>query len=117
MSKELIKTWRKSGFTLRMWDTGTRDWRGQTRISYELKDSHRVIFAGDDFGCSPMHADDSLASVAALLGFLTLRPGDTDREYFDKYTPNQMEWCESARCEELRMIQFELEEREDNRRR
>lgn len=38
-----------------------------------------------------------------LLGFLTLRPGDTDREYFDKYTPAQLEYAnqhaETLPCE------------------
>ena len=115
--KDLIKIWRKSGFTLRMWDTGSRDWRGQTLMSYELKDGRRVIFAGEDFAGSPMHADDSLATVAALLGFLTLKPGDTDREYFEKYTADQLDWCRSSRCEELGMIQYEMEERASARKR
>jgi hypothetical protein len=109
--RELIKVWRKSGFTLRLWDTNTRDWRGQSRLAYELKDGRKVIFAGEDFAGSPMHSDDSLETVASLLGFLTCKPGDTDSEYFDKYTEDQMDWCQSFRCEELAMIQYEIEER------
>lgn len=111
MNRELIKTWRKQGFTLRMWDTFIQDWLGQTRLTYQLKDGRRIIFAGDDFSGSPLHADDSLETVAGLLGCLTLKPGDTDREYFEKYTPKQMNWCQSFRCETLGMIQVELEER------
>ncbi len=107
--KDLIKVWRQSGFTLRMWDTGARDWRGQTSLSYELKDGRKVIFSGGDFAGSPMHADDSLETVAALLSFLTLKPGDTDREYFDAYTEAQMDWCQSPRCDELGMIRFDME--------
>ena len=109
--RELIKTWRKAGFTLRMWDTGICGSSGQTVLAYELKDGRKVIFSGDDFAGSPMHADDSLATVAALLNFLTLKPGDTDPEYFAKYTPAQMDWCESSRCDELGQIQFEMAER------
>lgn len=109
--RDLIKVWRKAGFTLRMWDTGRRDSRGQANIAYELKDGRKVIFAGEDFSGSPMHADDSLATVACLLGFLTLKPGDTDLEYFANYTREQMSWCESSRSDELRMIQFEMEYR------
>ena len=107
--RELIKTWRKSGFTLRLWDIYSRDWRGQTVLAYELKDGRKVIFSGDDFAGSPMHADDSRETVASLLGFLTLKPGDTDREYFDKYTKDQLAWRESSRCEELGTIQYEME--------
>jgi hypothetical protein len=110
-----LKVWSKSGFTLRMWDTGRRDWRGQSILRYQLKDRRRVVFEGDDFAGSPLHADDSLNTVAVLLGFLTLQPGDTDREYFDRYTPDQMDWCQGDRAETLRYIQFELGERTSRR--
>jgi hypothetical protein len=44
-----------------------------------------VLFQGEDFAGSPLHTDDLDETVAALLSFLSLRPGDTDREYFDNY--------------------------------
>lgn len=97
-------TWRKRGFTLRLWDTHKRDWRGQTYLSYELKDGREVIFSGDGFSGSPIHSNESRKTVMELLGFLTLQPGDTDREYFQKYTPRQLEWCTSPRSNELRML-------------
>lgn len=113
--RQLIKTWRKCGFTLRLWDTGARDWRGQSKLAYELKDGRAVVFAGDDFAGSPMHADDSPATVAGLLTFLTLKPGDTDREYFANYTPEQMDWCTGSRCETLGMIAYLMEEKANAR--
>jgi hypothetical protein len=87
-------------FTLETFATGRSDWRGQEKIRYRFLQRDpgsrrsRVIFEGSDFAGSPMHADDSDATVAALLGFLTLRPGDTDRDYFEAYTPEQLEFCE-----------------------
>ncbi len=37
------------------------------------------------------------------MGFLTLRPGDTDQEYFDGYTDNQLQYAdehaETLSCE------------------
>lgn len=111
MENELIKIWRKNGFTLRLYDSGITNSHGRSVLSYVLRDGKKVIFVGIDFSCSPLYADDSLESVAALLGFLTLKPGDTDREYFNNYSKDQMDWCESSRCEELNMIQFEMEER------
>ena len=85
-------------FTLSIFDTGRTDARGCTILAYALKQREgghtSVVFEGTDFRPSPLHADDSNATVAALLGFLTLRPGDTDRDYFEGYTPAQREFCE-----------------------
>jgi hypothetical protein len=62
-----------------------------------------VLFEGSDFHCSPLHAIDSNETVAALMGFLTLRKGDTDVEYFADYTPEQLgyseEYAETLSCE------------------
>lgn len=94
-------------FTLRMWDTGRTDRRGQSLLAYELRAAGHTLFRGEDFAGSPLHADDSDATVAALLGFLTLRPGDTDREYFADYTPEQLAFVE-AHAEHL---SFEAQKR------
>lgn len=91
-------------FTLKMRDTGRRDWRGQTLIGYELRGTGLgVIFAGEDFAGSPMHADDSDECVASLMTFLTLRPGDTDAEYFAGYTDAQRAFCD-AHAEALSFV-------------
>jgi hypothetical protein len=83
-----------NGYTLQMWDSGKVNRTGKTRIRYEFRTPSGVIlFAGDDFCCSPMHAIDSDESVRHLLGFLTLRPGDTDPDYFADYTEEQMKFA------------------------
>ena len=98
----------ESGHTLRTWDTGRTRGTGmmaRTRIGYELRDPcGAVLFRGEDFGPSPMHADDSDATLRALLGFLTLRPGDTDRDYFADYTPAQLAFATSDTCQLLQFI-------------
>lgn len=77
----------------------------RTRIGYELRDpSGAVLFAGSDFGPSPMHADDADATLRGRLGFLTLRPGDTDAEYFAEYSPAQLAFAASDTCELLAFI-------------
>ena len=92
------------GYTLHMRDTGRTDRRGQSRIAYTFTaPDGTVLFDGADFSGSPMHADDSDDTVRALLGFLTLKPGDTDRDYFDAYTPAQRAWCESSACEAMQL--------------
>jgi len=80
-------------FSLTMWDSGRSDWRGCSYIRYRLTMGGRALFEGDDFAGSPMHAIDADETAASLLGFLTLRPGDTDAEYFQDYTPAQRDYC------------------------
>lgn len=108
---ELIKVWRNNGFTLRLWDTFKTDSMGKTRLRYEFKDGRKVIFTGDDFRCSPIHAIDYIDCVYSLLGFLSLTKGDTDSEYFDNYTSDQIEWRDSDRRELLSFMVYEFEEK------
>jgi hypothetical protein len=84
-------------FTLTMYATDRFDGRNGYYIAYKLTATQhaRPIFEGEDFSCSPMDAIDSDASVRALMGFLTLRPGDTDEEYFERYTPEQLAFAET----------------------
>jgi hypothetical protein len=77
-------------FTLSMWDTERYDSHGKTILAYEFTMNGEVVFEGEDFACSPLHAVDSDAALAGLMGFLTLRPGDTDPDYFAGYSPEQL---------------------------
>lgn len=67
---------------------------GRERLSYRLTTREegrtRLLFAGDDYRPSRMHEADSDAAMLGLLEFLTLRPGDTDAEYFENYTEEQL---------------------------
>ncbi len=97
-------------FVLTMWATPRTDDRGQTVIGYRLtqvtprscvsyetlsfSESSHVLFEGEDFCGSPMYRDDSDETVEGLMGFLTLRPGDTDDEYIEKYTDVQRAFCD-----------------------
>jgi hypothetical protein len=93
-------------FALTLWDTG-RVIGGKCQLGYRLTQSEngqlRTLFEGEDFCASPLHPIDSDETVEALMGFLTLRPGDTDAEYFEGYTPEQLAFCqeqaEALTCE------------------
>jgi len=98
-------------YTLETWETEKRHPRGTDMIGYRLTaPDGNVLFEGEDFSCSPMDAIDSDESLRALLGFLTLKPGDTDQEYFDKYTEAQMAWCQSFDCDAMGLWAMEPEE-------
>ena len=88
-------------FTLSLYDTHERH-DNKWRLAYKLtlcdpahmSARNQLVFSGRDFFCSPLHAVDSDETVAAIMNFLTLRPGDTDPEYFDNYKPHQVRFCE-----------------------
>jgi hypothetical protein len=91
-------------FSLTVWDThktmpsvGTYT---KDRLGYCLKMDGKILFEGEDFGNSPMHCVDSDNTVRSIMNFLTLRPGDTDKEYFDGYSEAQLAYC-SAYAEAL----------------
>lgn len=90
-------------FCLTVYDTYARDHMGKNVLAYRLTMDGKKLFAGADFSCAPGWAIDSDNCMECLMGFLTLRPGDTDAEYFAKDTPEQTQyreqWAESLNCE------------------
>jgi hypothetical protein len=86
-------------FRLKVWDTGLTDYSGKYlhkvyKLAYELsmhQGRKTVLFKG--FCASPLHTINSDATMLSIMDLLTLRPGDTDKEYFAKYTPEQLEFC------------------------
>jgi hypothetical protein len=109
---ETVTVWKQDGYELRLFDGGT-DSEGRDLLAYSFTDRRfpdgRRLFTGADYRPSPLHAVDSLESIAGLLGFLSLREGDTDGEYFDTYNERQLAWRDSGRAEELQLIVHELE--------
>lgn len=65
------------------------------------------IFAGSDFDV-PDFQDDPKKIVGGILGFLSLRSGDTDADYFLNYTDRQRAWADE-RAEELSIYAYDLE--------
>src|SRR3954453_16155169 len=99
-----IRTWRRDGFVLELWDTHLPTGRGylaDTLLAFRFSDRGRVIFAGDGFAPPLGVAIDSDACVAACLFGFPLRPGDVEEEFFDGYTARQRAWIESDRVDEL----------------
>ena len=95
------------GYRLKTWDTG-RTIGGKSCVGYELKGpAGAVLFTGEDFGCSPLHAVDSDEALRALCGFLFLRPGDTDRDYFNGYNDEQRAFAATSDCETLAFLYSE----------
>jgi hypothetical protein len=92
-------------FEVALWDTGRTEHRvgryscpvlGYRLVQrrHEAGRGGAVVFEGEDFGVGCMTAIDSDEALASLMGFLTLRPGDTDAEHFEGYSEGQLDFCE-----------------------
>lgn len=94
-------------FTLTIWDTPHRYHTGQFKLAYELWEcsggKRSLLFTGNNYGVSPLHGHDSDQAVEGLMGFLTLRPGDTDPDHFADYQPHQLAFA-AAHAETLACI-------------
>ena len=109
---EKIRTWKRDGFRLVLWDTFVpcgRGYMGDTFLAFQFSDRGRVIFAGQAFAPPLGVAIDSDECVAACLFSFTLRPGDVEEEFFDGYTPRQRAWVESERVDELYQVVRDVE--------
>lgn len=100
---------RQNGTILTTYDTYKTDRMGRYILRYTFKKDGTILFSGSDFCCSPTHSIDSDEACIALLGFLCLRLGDTDKEYFENYADIQMDWAESSECEYMQVDLCDIE--------
>lgn len=98
---------------LLVWDTyrlvpgGTaRFWLG---YAYWHGTDPAPIFTGEDIGTGAGDAIDSDDAIRGVLTFLSLRPGDTDAEYFSDYTAEQLDWAQ-CHAEALAMYALPLDD-------
>lgn len=107
---DALCVWTRDTFRLELYDTGRSGHLGKSQLGYRFADSRmgtEPIFEDDDFYASPLDAIDSAATIAAVLVFLSLRPGDTDMEALAAYSTRQTEWMELY-AEELALCAFDL---------
>jgi hypothetical protein len=106
-----MNTYEFDGYKMTLQDLGVDGNQKKHRVAYAFSDPNgKKLFEGRDLFASPMHDPESLESAKALLSFLTLQEGDTDDEYFDNYTPDQLEFRESLDCEYLKAYTMDDED-------
>jgi hypothetical protein len=95
-----------TGYVLVVWDAHRRGRDGKSVLGYAFyaPGASKPLFEGEDFSTPGVVDSDEV--LRGLLGFLTLRPGDTDREYFASYTKDQLDFAETD-AEELQMFAME----------
>lgn len=89
-------------FTLYLYDLNFRDSAGRNAIGYRLTSKEYAKYPTAVFSCLTRdravfsHCDvDSDDAVKAVMGWLTLKPGDTDPDFFADYTPEQLAFASS----------------------
>lgn len=83
-------------FRLELYDVGRQDHSGKHAVGYRLLQLEEVfssLHGEEDCHLYSPHAIDSDEAVRALMSFLTLRPGDTDADYFANYSERQHQFC------------------------
>jgi hypothetical protein len=117
MAKDILRKvrlhGRKGDYILTLWDTHQRDNYGKYIVGYILTGPHgkgkratKPIFTGEDYHVGAGQSIDSDSAVRSLISFLSLQPGDTDDEYFAKYTKRQLRFAKDE-GEELSMYSIE----------
>lgn len=86
-------------FSATLFDTHQLDRYGKSILKYRLtireNGKTRTLFMGSDYSPGAGTVIDSNDSYACLMSFLTLKPGDTDSDYFKNYTPTQLAFCDN----------------------
>ena len=73
----------------------------------------KILFKGNDFSCYAGDDNKWKENAMSLMGFLTLRKGDTDDEYFNNYTDDQLAFSESNDNDELQMMVYDYDTRNE----
>ena len=79
---------------VRAWETGFQS-PNHTRLDIEVRQGGAVIFPRGSLWCGiPSHQSiDGIDAKECVLGLVSMRPGDTDSDYFDSYSTDQLAWA------------------------
>jgi hypothetical protein len=89
-------------------DANVTDSTGHSRIDVEVRIGGKTIFPRGATWCGMPRGTtlDGIEAKELVLSLVAMRPGDTDDDYFDNYTPEQLafavEYGEALGCEALR---------------
>lgn len=89
-------------YRLQLFDTGKRGEYGKARVAYRFGVAGKPPLFETDELMVP-YSPESDETVRAAMCYITMRPGDTDREYFDEYTDAQIAFASSYACECLQL--------------
>ena len=74
-------------------DAGRTHYHTHSRIDVEVRHGGKVIFPRGQLYCGIPGTIDGIAARELVLSLVSMKPGDTDEEYFAGYTPAQLDWA------------------------
>lgn len=79
------------------WDGGVQHPYGHNRLDVELRMGGKVIFPRGVTWCAvnSYTSIDGIDAKELVMSLFAMKPGDTDSEYFEKYSPEQLEFAET----------------------
>jgi hypothetical protein len=90
--RSLMLEWASGPFRLELHEPNRWPAGEPTPIGYRFYHDDQLIFEGDDIAVPAGQTLDGDQTVRGVLGFLALRPGDVEADYFAAYTPEQLAW-------------------------
>jgi hypothetical protein len=111
MKREVLFTLRPmKGVVITAFEDGT-DARGAVKYMLRVTEDGETIFSEDGptvlcGAFSPLNSCDGADAKRCVLTHVALKPGDTDVEFFENYTADQLDWVE-AHGEELFIVAFD----------
>lgn len=97
--------------TLKILNTKTElFYKGSDRLSYKFFYDNELVSEGSDFLPSPIFGIDSIETAVSCLSFMTVKQGDTDKDFFKDHTEKHLKFLETYDCNELRLIISDFED-------
>ncbi len=69
------------------------DEAGRCKLDIEVRHGGKVIFPRGVLYCAGHFASDSIQAKELVLSTVAMKPGDTENDYFDGYSPEQLAWA------------------------
>ena len=105
--QSLMREWTAGPFRLQLHEPTRWPAGDPTPIGYRFYHHDELIFEGDDIAVPAGQSLDGDQTVRGVLGYLALRPGDVEADYFAGYTPAQLAWRdEHAEALQLLLLQW-----------
>lgn len=77
---------------IRAFDDAGWDSAGRVKLNVEVRQGGKVIFPRSQLYCALHGPSDGNAAKELVMSLVSMKPGDTDPDFFDDYTEEQIAW-------------------------
>lgn len=75
------------------WQIVSDGWPAKNKINIEVRQGGKVIFPLGSLWCATPRSIDGIEAKELVMSTVEMKPGDTDKDYFNSYTPEQLQWA------------------------